>query len=78
MAGMEDLKPAKVIDLKLLALCRKDDGSHEVREFEVYIGPTGSLMAKPSTPDTTNDQTPLTDEQREERIAKRWSGIDQV
>lgn len=82
MAGMEDLKPAKVLSWdpstgRMMALCKNDSTGATVKEYELFIDPNGKVRAKEYVPDTTTDQTPLTDEQREERLAMRWKGIDQ-
>jgi hypothetical protein len=83
MAGMKDLKPAKVVAWipssgHIVALCRDSNGDGlDAKEFEMFIDPTGKLFAKEYVADTTHDQTPLTDDQREERAAMRWAGVDQ-
>jgi hypothetical protein len=78
MAGMEDLKPAKVIGWlpssgHLVAM-----SNGEPKEYEMFVSPNGTLKAREFVPDTTHDQTPITEEQQAERAARRWSGIDQA
>lgn len=78
MAGMEDLKPAKVIGWlpssgHLVAL-----SNGEPKEYEMFVSPNGTLKAREFVPDMTHDQDPLTEAQQQERAAMRWRGIDQV
>lgn len=81
LEGFEDLKPAKVIGWdpttgRVHALCVNGD-SPVVKEFEMFISAQGRAHYKEYIADNTNDQTPLTDDEREERLARRWQGIDQ-
>jgi hypothetical protein len=88
MPGMEHLKPAKVIGWiastgHLMALCKNnnegdDDKKFDVKEFEMFIDPTGKLFAREFVPDITIDQMPPTVEEQAERTARRWVGVDQT
>jgi len=82
MAGMEDLKPSKVVGWvpdtgHLLVLTKNDNTGSDIKEYEMYVSPNGTLKAKEVVPDLTHDQTPLTEEEQQERMARRWRGIDQ-
>lgn len=80
MAGMEDLQPCDIIGRssgRVQAIVKDSDGKKKVQEFVEYIDPGGTIKVRPYVPDTRVDQDE-TDEEREERMLRRWTGIDQI
>lgn len=80
MQGMEDLQPCDIIGRsagRVQAIVKGDDGKKKIQEFVEYIDPGGVIKVRPYVPDTRVDQDETEDE-REERLLRRWSGIDQI
>lgn len=69
--GFADLKPKRIIDIDLsdnTIVCVDDDGRFTA--MGLYVGPTGSLMARPV------EATPI--DQLATSVPIRHRGVDQV